>query len=71
MISIRKQLANRRPGNCRHDEDMVREIKRALADGATPLEVAKTTGVSVDTVRRIRSGSIWSWVEIDGGDEAA
>lgn len=44
-------------------EEQVREIKRALAAGRSSRDVARQFGVTGSTVRDIRAGDRWGWVE--------
>lgn len=44
------------------DEEKVREIKEALREGERVADLAARYGVGTSTIRKIRLGEAWGWV---------
>lgn len=44
------------------DEDKVREIRRRLDDGDAVAKIAADYGIGPSTVRRVKAGESWGWV---------
>jgi len=63
-VSIRANLSLQRPGTSKLNEDDVLEIKRRLALGDTPNDIAADFPVQACSIRDIRSGTRWSHVQL-------
>lgn len=66
---LRHGLSNRgeRFGRSRLKELQVIEIKRRLAAGIKPIEIAPDYDVAVTTIKSIKSGKSWFWLSAETG----
>jgi len=63
-MTIRENLAPRRPGTQRLTEDAVRRIRELLDEGVLKhSEIAQQFGVDRSTVSNIKQGRIWGHVQ--------
>lgn len=68
-LSFQQARALKRTGAATLTEDEVRVIKQKLAEGATPRLLASVYMVGIETIRRIRRGESWAWIEERSGEE--
>lgn len=52
-----------RTGNAILNETRVRHIKKLLAQGISVREIAEAEDIGTESIRRIRRGDAWKWVE--------
>lgn len=68
-LSFQQIRAAKRLGAATLTEAEVRVIKTKLAEGATPRELAEVYQVGLETIRRIKRGDSWAWVEGEAQEE--
>lgn len=68
-LSFNQVRQLKRLGSATLTEAEVRIIKQKLAEGMSPRELAEVYQVCLETVRRIRRGDSWAWVQGEAPSE--
>lgn len=70
-MTLRQMIRERRPSTHKLDEQRVAVIKARLHLGETPRQIAPDYGVNESTIRSIRNGDTWVYVQPDLAGGAA